>query len=227
MRFDIVRESPATERPPFRTAAVIGKFDLQSDHITERFTGDILMPDDWQIGLIVGHSGTGKSTIARELFTDSYFVAHTYTPRPVIEDMPDAPVDDITGMFNSVGFSSPPSWLKPYAVLSNGERMRVDLARALLMPAPLVVFDEFTSVVDRNVAQIGSYAVQKAIRRTAKKFIAVTCHEDVSAWLQPDWIFDTTLMRMRDEIKKNGQTSLSMSDSVTGQYGQSFGSIII
>jgi len=79
-------------------------------------------------------------------------------------------VEDITSAFNSVGFSSPPSWLKPYSVLSNGQKMRVDLARAILEDNQLFVFDEFTSVVDRNVAQIGSFAMQKAIRKTNKKF---------------------------------------------------------
>ena len=50
----------------------------------------------------------------------------------------------------------------------------------------LIVFDEFTSVVDRNVAKIGSYAMQKAIRKSDKQFIAVTCHHDVQDWLLPD-----------------------------------------
>ena len=35
--------------------------------------------------------------------------------------------------------------------------MRVDIARALLLNQKLVVFDEFTSVVDREVAKIASY----------------------------------------------------------------------
>jgi GNAT superfamily N-acetyltransferase len=107
-------------------------------------------------------------------------------------------VEDITKAFNSVGFSSPPSWLKPYSVLSNGEKMRVDLARAILSEDNLFVFDEFTSVVDRNVAQIGSFAMQKAIRKTSKKFIAVTCHYDVEDWLLPDWVFDTDTMTFRN-----------------------------
>jgi GNAT superfamily N-acetyltransferase len=106
-------------------------------------------------------------------------------------------IEEITRLFNSVGFSSPPSWLKPYSVLSNGEKMRVDLARALCSKKDLVVFDEFTSVVDRNVAKIGSAAVSKAIKRTDKKFIAVTCHYDVADWLEPDWIFDTNKMKFQ------------------------------
>jgi GNAT superfamily N-acetyltransferase len=43
--------------------------------------------------------------------------------------------------------------------------------------------------VDRTVAQIGSAALAKTVRHRGQKFVAVTCHEDVEAWLQPDWIF--------------------------------------
>jgi GNAT superfamily N-acetyltransferase len=114
-------------------------------------------------------------------------------------------VEQLTSAFNSVGFSSPPSWLKPYSVLSNGQKMRVDLARAILEKNELFVFDEFTSVVDRNVAQIGSFAMQKAIRKTNKKFIAVTCHFDVQDWLLPDWVFNTDTMTFQsfEGQKKN------------------------
>ena len=61
-------------------------------------------------------------------------------------------IKEITGALTAVGFSSPPNWIKPYHVLSNGERFRCDLARAILEGGELVVFDEFTSVVDRTVA---------------------------------------------------------------------------
>src|SRR5439155_19760773 len=52
----------------------------------------------------------------------------------------------------------------------------------------LPIFDEFTSVVDRTVAQIGSAAVAKTIRRSGKQLVAASCHYDVIEWLQPDWI---------------------------------------
>lgn len=99
-------------------------------------------------------------------------------------------VADIEKMFYSVGFGSVPSWLKPYSVLSTGEKMRVDLARAML-ERDFIVFDEFTSVVDRQVAQTASLAINKAVRKTNKKFIAVSCNYDILDWLQPDWVFDT------------------------------------
>lgn len=202
--FDIIKI--VNPEKTFRVASVMGKFDLQSNEIRERFVGELEIPENWQIGLIVGKSGTGKTTIAKQLFEKAYITNFDYTHETILDDMPEnKTIEEITKTFNSVGFSSPPSWLKPYAVLSNGEKMRVDLARAILNEDKLFVFDEFTSVVDRQVAKIGSFAMQKAIRKTEKRFIAVTCHFDVEEWLLPDWIFDTDTMifRKNESEKKN------------------------
>jgi len=202
--FDIIKQVKPSKT--FRVASVIGKFDLQSENIVEHFKGDIEIPEQWQIGLIVGKSGTGKTTIAKQLFENAYITSYEYTKETVLDDMPkECSVEQITSAFNSVGFSSPPSWLKSYSVLSNGQKMRVDLARAILEEQKFFVFDEFTSVVDRNVAQIGSFAMQKAIRKTDKQFIAVTCHFDVLDWLLPDWVFNTDTMTFQsfEGQKKN------------------------
>ena len=202
--FDIIKTH--TPNKSFRVASVMGKFDLQSNEIKEHFQGSIDIPENWQVGMIIGKSGSGKTTIAKQLFNDAYITNFEYGTESILDDMPESKsVDEITKMFNSVGFSTPPSWLKPYQVLSNGEKMRVDLARALLSENELIVFDEFTSVVDRQVAKIGSFAVQKAIRKTTKQFIAVSCHYDIEDWLLPDWVFDTNDMTFRlcEGQKKN------------------------
>lgn len=202
--FDIIKE--CAPKKSFRVASVIGKFDLQTNKMREQFKGSIDLPEKWKVGLIIGKSGTGKTTIAKELFPDSYIFSYEYKSESILDDMPEnATIEEITSAFNSVGFSSPPSWLKPYSVLSNGQKMRVDLARAILEETKLFVFDEFTSVVDRNVAKIGSFAVQKAIRKTDKQFIAVTCHDDVIEWLLPDWIFncDSMAFQIFEGQKKN------------------------
>jgi ABC-type iron transport system FetAB ATPase subunit len=60
-------------------------------------------------------------------------------------------------------------------------------------PLTVAVVDEFTSVVDRNVAKIASAAIAKYIRKTTKQFVAVSCHEDISEWLEPDWIYEPNL----------------------------------
>lgn len=189
--FNIVKESKPEQS--FRVSSVVNAFDLDIEKIKEHFEGNIdIEGKDWNVGLIVGGSGTGKSTIAKEVFGEHYFLENEYKSQAVIDDMPkEKSVKDITKMFTSVGFASPPSWLKPYGVLSNGEKMRVDLANCLLKEQDIVVFDEFTSVVNREVAKTGSFAVQKAIRKLNKKFIAVACHSDIIEWLQPDWIYNT------------------------------------
>lgn len=202
--FNIIRKS--CPKKTFRVCSVLGTYDLQNEHIEEHFVGNIDFPDKWQIGLIVGNSGTGKTTIARELFPQAYIEHFEYKEECFLDDFPEQiPFGDICKVLTSVGLGSVPTWLKPYSVLSNGEKMRVDLARALLQNEDLFVFDEYTSVVDRNIAKVGAFATQKAIRRSEKKFIAVSCHFDIEDWLLPDWVFDTNTMTFRkgEGQKKN------------------------
>jgi len=153
-----------------------------------------LLTKPWNVGLITGPSGCGKSTVARHLFADALWLDELppWPKKQAVVDgfSADLSIREVTEWLSAVGFSSPPAWLRPYSVLSTGQRFRCDLARlmASLEPGRIAAFDEFTSVVDRTVAQIGSAAVAKAIRRKDMRFVAVTCHEDVIDWLQPDWI---------------------------------------
>lgn len=204
--FDIVKKSQPSKS--FRVSSVMGSYNLQDNKITEHFKGEIDLPEKWNVGLIVGKSGTGKTTIAKELFGKYIVDNFEYTHDNVLDDMPKGvSVSDIEKIFTSVGFSSVPCWLKPYDVLSNGEKMRVDLARGILENKDIIAFDEYTSVVDRNVAKVGSLALQKAIRKKDKKFIAITCHFDVQEWLMPDWVFNTDDMTFKtfnfESQKKN------------------------
>jgi ABC-type iron transport system FetAB ATPase subunit len=146
---------------------------------------------DWNVGLIVGPSGCGKSTIARRLFGSQYERPLEWSDSAVIDDFDRAlAIQDIAAVCQAVGFNTIPAWMRRFAVLSNGERFRVELARRLLETCDTIVVDEFTSVVDRQVAQIGSHAVQKYVRKNGRRFVAVSCHYDIVDWLQPDWIFE-------------------------------------
>ena len=222
--FDIIKT--ADIKKTYRVARIMGDYDVKTDHANEHFTGEIIMPEDWHIGVIVGGSGTGKTTIARELFGDQLITGFEWSAASVVDDMPkECSMNDIERMFYAVGFGSVPSWLKPFAVLSNGEKMRVELARALL-ERDFVVFDEFTSVVDRQVAQTASMAIHKAIHRTGKKFVAVTCHYDVLEWLQPDWVFDTNDMHSFFMTARDLKSNLKFG-SAGAKNGRSLGVITI
>lgn len=222
--FNILKENKVDKT--FRVAKIMNDFDVKIEHSNENFIGTINLPKIWNIGLIVGNSGTGKSTIAKEIFKNEYINNFEYNHKSVIDDMPQSKtIEEIEKMFYTVGFGSVPSWLKSYKVLSNGEKMRVDLARALL-ENDKICFDEFTSVVDRNVAQTMCIATNKTIKKLNKQFIAVSCHYDIIEWLQPDWIFDTNVMKMVPYQAHEEKKNLILKNANEAS-GQNLGNIII
>jgi ABC-type lipoprotein export system ATPase subunit/GNAT superfamily N-acetyltransferase len=210
--FDHVIE--AEYKPTFRTEKVVGMFDVPAAKKLRK-EWHINMPIEekpWQIGLIVGASGAGKTTIAKRSFGDAaYHQGYAWAASSLLDDFDQSlSASDITNALSHVGFSSPPAWLLPYGALSNGQKFRCELARCLTDDRSLIVFDEFTSVVDRNVAKVGSHAVQKAIRKTSKQFVAVTCHYDVEGWLQPDWVYDVSAssFKWRSESRSSAKIEI-------------------
>lgn len=166
----IVRESAVVRSP--RVLQLEGMFDLPAAQ-KARLEWDVRLPLSeraWHVGLIVGPSGAGKSTVARELFGDAVVRDFAWpADRALIDAFPAAlGIKDVVGCLSSVGFSSPPSWLRPFGVLSTGEQFRATVARALAERHGLVVIDEFTSTVDRQVAKVASHAVQNTAKRASR-----------------------------------------------------------
>ena len=187
---DVLRECQVIRTP--RLMQMEGMFDVApSQRSAETWHVDLQLPEQWNVGLIVGPSGSGKTTVARELFGASFAGAWDWpADKSILDGFPAGMnIKEIVELLSSVGFSSPPSWVRPFRVLSNGEQFRVNMARTLAEMKDLAVVDEFTSVVDRTVAQIGSAAIQKTVRRRGQRFIAVSCHYDIAEWLEPDWIY--------------------------------------
>lgn len=183
--------------PVQRSARVLQVGSMFDVPIEEKasLSWDVDLPLDdrpWSVGLIAGPSGSGKTTIAWHLWPDQVLTGFEWSSdRSLLDDFPAGMgIKEVTGLLNSVGLASPPSWLRPYGTLSNGEAFRASIARALAETDKLTVIDEFTSVVDRQVAKVASHTVQKTIRRTDRQLVAITCHYDVVDWLQPDWIYD-------------------------------------
>ena len=124
----------------------------------------------WQIGLIVGPSGSGKTSIGKQFFGEEAMYAPDDWPpdKPVVDAIaPDGAFDAVTAALSGVGLGTVPAWLRPYPVLSNGEQFRANLARILCEKPQAVVVDEFTSVVDRQVAKVGASAFSKKWKQGA------------------------------------------------------------
>lgn len=190
-----------------RVMQMEGMFDVppsKSSHL--QWDVDLPLDRPWQIGLIVGPSGSGKSTVAKHIWPEQYGrnVSFGGEGVSILDAFPEGmPIKSIIELLNSVGFSTPPAWVRPFDVLSTGEKFRVLVALSLAgamhrgrgaaaeSPEPeLVVLDEFTSFVDRAVAQVGSAAIARTVRAHPElRLIGVTCHYDVLDWLQPDWTF--------------------------------------
>ena len=198
----------------FAVQKVGGMFDVDVPGIAvSNFS--VELPDTkekWKIGAIVGPSGSGKSSVAKHAYGKAVGTGHKWTHEPVIDVVGKCAIKDRCEMLTRVGFSSPPAWIKPYQVLSTGEKFRADMARLLCSDRKLIVVDEFTSVVDRQVAQFGSAAIAKAVRKTDRQFVAVSCHYDILEWLQPDWILDMGVTRADGHVGEMSRRKLRRPD---------------
>ena len=165
-------------------------------------------PDRRPVGQRQEH-GRAASFFGDELYHGAEWPAD----RAVIDCFGELPVRQVVELFTAVGFSSPPSWVKPYQVLSGGERFRCDLARALATGCRVasrgVASTErqrrtptrdsnsrtcpSSSSTNSPASSIAtsprscSAAIAKGIRRghIPCRFVAVTCHYDVAEWLEP------------------------------------------
>lgn len=181
----------------YRAARVKSLFNAESGCNFDLSIKDVDLSGDWNIGVVVGASGSGKTSIGKMIFGDNKIINLSDRwsfDKPIIDDIePGGDFNKITSMLASVGLGDVPAWLRPFHVLSNGEQFRAGLARLICEKPSEIVVDEFTSVIDRQIAKIGAAAFQKAWRREnpSGKVVLLTPHYDVVDWIEPDWIIDT------------------------------------
>jgi len=158
------------------------KFDGKTEFTVPHFPK---IQNDFSIGVIYGSSGSGKSSMLKQFGEEQELV---WNYNKTIASHFDS-VEDAIERLGAVGLNTVPTWAKPRNVLSNGEGFRCDLARRL---GSNIVIDEFTSVVNRDVAKSCSLSLYKYVKRKKlKNIVLATCHDDILEWLQPDWVFNT------------------------------------
>jgi len=156
------------------------------------------LPGKWNIGVVYGGSGTGKTTILKNYFKKEMDESYFDNSKSLISNFDWLEPKDATFLLSAMGLSSVPTWLRPFNTLSNGEQYRANLAYIVgkAKENEVILIDEYTSVVDRDVAKAMSNALQKYIRRTNKKIVLASCHFDIMDWLQPDWIYSPSKGRL-------------------------------
>ncbi|CAE7254570.1 unnamed protein product [Symbiodinium sp. CCMP2592] len=177
------------------------------------------VPKDFRLGVITGPSGSGKSSLAADVFGAS----------PVISWSPAEPVIahfeslECAYEFLEAAHLHPSIAMRPFSTLSGGEQARANMARVLDLGCQkngrfkALILEEFTSLVDRATAQAMARGLQQLItRRTFPKIVVVSCHTDFvqKSGLEPDWLFECHSHRLlRFGAPTDGAVEVPMEES--------------
>lgn len=172
------------------------KYDISDTH-----SARIEMPFDYDskytITAIIGGSGTGKTTLLKKWFgiNSSTFVFNDELS--IFENLYEIlnDFDKTCSLLFDVGLSSVPVWKNKYNNLSNGEKLRFEIAYKLASPDAVIFVDEFTSMLDRQVAKNLTLNIRKLVEQYNKKLVICTAHYDVLDWVKVDRLVDTTVKK--------------------------------
>lgn len=176
----------------FRSNKAANSLDIDvKKKLTHTLNIEADLDTPFNIGLVVGASGSGKTTLIKKMFGEDCLKEILDLTTPIIDQFSEElNYDECASALSGIGLTSVPCWIRPAATLSNGQKARAEAALQIYSGKDFVVLDEWTSVVDRNVAKVMSHCVQKFARKNNKKFILCSCHYDVMEWLNPDFVID-------------------------------------
>jgi ABC-type glutathione transport system ATPase component len=102
-------------------------------------------------------------------------------------------MNDALSILTSCGLGEAPLWLRPFGTLSDGQRFRARLARAIGLYAGArnlrpILCDEFCTQLHRRSARSISYNLRNIVSRRGLCLVVACCDEDLIADLQPDSI---------------------------------------
>src|SRR5260370_22207990 len=166
-----MRAAIRLEYDPPRTARVLQVASLMDVPLDQKLVvhidADLPVEDrPWNVGLITGPSGAGKSSLAAELWADAIVGEQQWGGGAIVDDFPAGmSIKGVTGLLGAVGLNSVPAWCKPFTLLSNGERFRAGVARAMARTAGLAVVGEYGAFGCGGGARGASVARPEADRR--------------------------------------------------------------
>lgn len=174
------------------------KYDINETHVA---TIDLPFEyiKEFRITAIIGGSGTGKSTLLRKWFNSSNTNFNFEGTLSIFEHLYEniGDFDETSQLLFDVGLASVPVWKNNYAQLSNGEKLRFEIAYKLSTKGEnnVIFVDEFTSMLDRQVAKNLAFKINDLVRKYDKNLVIATAHYDVLEWMKVDRMIDTTLKK--------------------------------
>lgn len=142
---------------------------------------------------ITGQSGSGKSLLLRDLESqmraegksvvnlDNIELDNT---RPLVDQI-GKDVNDALRILSIAGLNDAYLFVRKPNELSDGQRYRFRLAKAIESEAQVWVIDEFMAVLDRTAAKVIAYSIQKTSRKVGATVIVATTHTDMVRDLHP------------------------------------------
>jgi hypothetical protein len=169
---------------------------------------------------ITGQSGSGKSLLLKELSSQMFErgkkvvnLDHvTIDPDKTLVDQIGKSTNDALRILSIAGLNDAYLYIRKPGELSDGQRYRFKLAKALEANAQVWVADEFMAVLDRTAAKVIAYSVQKTARKVGATVIVATTHTDMVPDLGPS-LFIEKRYREKLRIEKmdefRGRTDIS------------------
>jgi ABC-type ATPase with predicted acetyltransferase domain len=153
---------------------------------------------------VTGQSGSGKSLLLKDLERQMRERGKKVVNLEQV-DFLDVPLIDQIGrdtndairLLSIAGISDAYLFVRKPSELSDGQRYRFRLAKAIETGAEVWVADEFLAILDRVTAKIIAFSVQKAARRVGATLIVATTHTDMVPDLSPDIYVDK---RFREKL---------------------------
>jgi ABC-type ATPase with predicted acetyltransferase domain len=160
---------------------------------------------------LTGPSGAGKSVLLREIercvpASDAVNLAGIDLPRDrTVVDCFDSDVVTSLRMLGTVGLSDVFSMLNRPCWLSDGQKYRFRLARALMAGKPFIFADEFCSELDRITAATVAFNVHRLAKRAGTTLILASSRDDILMDLAPDVLLVKDFSSPAEVVYRNGR----------------------
>lgn len=183
-----IADSAALETERAREVARI--FGIHGSNTTRRLLENVKVPTTG-LTLITGSSGSGKSTLLRriiEMYPRASTLESSLPSDRAVVDCISGNTADAIHWLGKFGLGEARVLLTRPSVLSEGQRHRLLLARLLWERPPVLLVDEFLSVLDRVTAKAIAHGFQKVCREANLTAYVVSAHDDFVDELRPDSI---------------------------------------